>query len=314
MRSKRRAWIVVAIFVTALFVSTAQQEALAANACGNPNKCSFKVNPSTGPVGTAFTANLSWNGDGIICSQRGYRVTFDGKKIFGSPPNSGSGATVAVPPGTTPGSHTVAGDCADTNIGDYSGSAPFCVPNSLGQCAPEPTTTTQPTTTQPATTTTTQPGATTTRPSTTTTTTTTTVPADTTPSTDQNGNTTTTATIPGGKGVRLDRDASPPGGDATADGEGCDSGAAVTLSVDDHRVGSAFADSQGRFLAPLVLPDLPVGRYTLTAFCGPTLTTTLDIVLVSRVDPGSSTIVLLFFILLLGVVLLRRLIMSDAPR
>jgi len=121
-------------------------------------------------------------------------------------------------------------------------------------------------------------------------------------------------TIPGGKGVRLDRPAAPPGGDANANGEGCDSGAPVNLSIDGDSVGHTVADAKGKFLASLVLPDLPVGRYTLTAKCGPTLTTDIDIVLASALGPPSGTLALVMFFLLIGFALVRRQIARDLDR
>ena len=133
--------------------------------------------------------------------------------------------------------------CDEYPSGTHGGVGSFTVdptPTTTTTTRPRTTTTT---TTQPrTTTTTTQPGATTTttKPGATTTTkpgdtTTTTAPADTTPSTDDTGKTTTTVTIPGGKCVRLDRDASPPVGDAKSNGEGCDSDVPVTLSMEVGR-------------------------------------------------------------------------------
>jgi hypothetical protein len=72
----------------------------------------------------------------------------------------------------------------------------------------------------------------------------------------------------------------------------------VTILVDGAVVGTTRADQNGNFTVPIDLPDVEVGPHQVTAQCGRTLTTTIDVVLVSAIDPGSSSaIILLFFIL-----------------
>ena len=88
----------------------------------------------------------------------------------------------------------------------------------------------------------------------------------------------------------------------------------MSLTVGDRNVGTTAADGAGRFETPLVLPDLPVGHYQVVARCGPVLSTHLDLVLVSRVDPATSTMIVLVFFVLAGLALLRRQLIADAIR
>jgi hypothetical protein len=70
------------------------------------------------------------------------------------------------------------------------------------------------------------------------------------------------------------------------------------LSIRGKPVGQTVATSTGSFRTPLQL-NVPVGRYTITAVCGPTLTASIDVVLSSQADPPSSTAAILLFFLLL---------------
>src|SRR5581483_1437973 len=136
--------------------------------------------------------------------------------------------------GTTPqdaavGGHSVTVDCTPAF-------PPGAAPPPFGHAAsrfvvdPPPTTTT--TTTTPGTTATTAPAsssATTTSSTATTTTTDTTLPGDTVPTTSSRA----------GRGVELDRSASPPGGIVAAVGNGCDPDAKVTLLIGAREVGES---------------------------------------------------------------------------
>jgi hypothetical protein len=156
---------------------------------------------------------------------------------------------------------------------------------------------------------------TTVRRTTTVTTTATTIPATTTTST--TNPTTTTAppttlpptTLPSTTpttvaGLQLDRISTTPGGTARALGRGCTPNSPVTLSVNSVQVGSAVANADGSFTADLRL-NVPVGKYTVVAVCGKTLSATIDVVLSSQANPPTSTTAILLIILLLILALTR---------
>jgi hypothetical protein len=106
--------------------------------------------------------------------------------------------------------------------------------------------------------------------------------------------------------LRLDRASTSPGARVSVTGAGCDPGAPVTVDIADRRVGSGEANGLGSFSLPVDVPSLVVGRYDVTATCGPVLATTLDVVLVSHVDPGTNTLALLVFFVLIALALIRR--------
>ncbi len=196
--------------------------------------------------------------------------------------------------------------------------------------APATTTTTRPTTTttsgKKGTTTTTAKGATTTS----------TVPGQTTTSGAPGASSTSTTAKPGQKGkpkkivvlpspgdnpnatstsyLKLDALAISPGSAVTATGVGCDSNAPVDLTIGSTQVGQTTAATDGSFHAPLHLGSLAVGRYDVQAECGAILTASFDVVLASRVDPGTSTtmIVIVFFILI-GLLAFRRRLFPSKP-
>lgn len=89
-------------------------------------------------------------------------------------------------------------------------------------------------------------------------------------------------------------------------GGGCDPGAGVALEIASREVGTGVADGAGAFTLVADVPSLPVGRYEVVARCGPVLATTLDVVLVSQVDPGTTTLIVLVFFILLGLAVVRR--------
>jgi hypothetical protein len=98
--------------------------------------------------------------------------------------------------------------------------------------------------------------------------------------------------------LRLDRISSPPGGLATAVGQGCVAGSLVTLSIGGAPVGTATANDTGAFTATLQL-NVPVGHYVVTAQCGVTLQAAIDVVLSSRSNPPAAAASILLLLLLL---------------
>lgn len=106
----------------------------------------------------------------------------------------------------------------------------------------------------------------------------------------------------GPEALELDRPSAEPGGDVNASGKGCDPNAPVELFMEGTRVGSGTADQAGDFDIPIKLPDSAgVGRHEVIAECGPTIETTVDVVVVARAEsPGAPMgvlAVLIFFIL-----------------
>jgi hypothetical protein len=96
-------------------------------------------------------------------------------------------------------------------------------------------------------------------------------------------------------------------GDAvSATGAGCAPAAEVVLRAGGDEVGRTKADSQGRFTAPVRFSTFAAGPLTVTADCGRTLTTTLDMTLASATNGVSLTYVLLLFFLLVASLLIRQ--------
>ncbi|WP_157762670.1 hypothetical protein [Nocardia yamanashiensis] len=91
-----------------------------------------------------------------------------------------------------------------------------------------------------------------------------------------------------------------PGTDVAATGRGCDSGAAVKLSIGNAAVGETKAGADGTFGATLKTGGTEIGQYQVTAECGKKLAANLDIVLVSQVGGGAATATILLFFLLIG--------------
>jgi hypothetical protein len=92
----------------------------------------------------------------------------------------------------------------------------------------------------------------------------------------------------------------------TVTGGGCDPGAPVALEIGGRPVASGLAGADGSFSVGADVPSLMVGRYGVTASCGPLLSTTLDVVLVSQVDRGTTTLAVLVFFVLLALAIIRR--------
>jgi hypothetical protein len=91
-----------------------------------------------------------------------------------------------------------------------------------------------------------------------------------------------------------------PGGPVTATGLGCAPSQPVQLSVGQVPVGQTVAGPTGDFAAPLTTGAVDVGRHEVTAQCGRILSAPLDVVLVSHVGTGTSTLTLIVIFLVLG--------------
>lgn len=81
----------------------------------------------------------------------------------------------------------------------------------------------------------------------------------------------------------------------------------MTLTLGGALVGNAIADSNGKFSTTVQVGNVDVGRHELIARCGPTLTTTVDVVVATKVDGGSSTsvIIVMFLLVAMGYLLLH---------
>ena len=285
------------------------------------------VTPDHGLAGSTVSANPSLVSVTICPSPPTYY--FDSTNVGTSPPADPRGyypaTTLTVPASASPGGHTFTLKCSTAaGAAPYTSVASFIVdrpPATTTTTAPTTTTTLRTTTTTTASSTTTTPGATTTsRPGQTTTTiagdttttvavspdsTDTTIPPDTVP-----GSTSTRA----GASLKFTALAIAPGSGVSAIGQGCDPDAPVAVTIDSTPVGRTDAASDGTFRTPLAVSSLAVGRYQVTATCGPTLEAPLDIVLASEVDQGTSTsMIIIVFFVLLGLLAFRRQLFPGAP-
>jgi hypothetical protein len=98
--------------------------------------------------------------------------------------------------------------------------------------------------------------------------------------------------------LALDHHSIPPGGTVIASGQGCTPNATVQLLIDSVPVGTTVANSDGSFSTPLSV-SVPLGQHTVLALCGPTLASTIDVVLTSHAGPPTSTAALLLILFLL---------------
>jgi hypothetical protein len=112
----------------------------------------------------------------------------------------------------------------------------------------------------------------------------------------------------------VDSPSGTPGASLTANGEGCSPEAPVVLTVDRQRVGRAIADQAGDFTVPIVVPNVAVGQYAVTASCGPTLGTVLNITLLTDSNPGTLAVVILIFFVLAGLILFQLILRPGARR
>ena len=58
----------------------------------------------------------------------------------------------------------------------------------------------------------------------------------------------------------------------------------------------------------------PVGQYAVTASCGPTLGTLLNVTLLTDANPGSLALVVLVFFVLAGLILLQLILRPGMRR
>lgn len=302
-----------ALFGAAVAVLLASLGPLTSGAGAQTELTIMGPSSSTGTVGVHFgvtftaeggTAPYSWSLFGTEPPGLGFSSSGDSSSISGTPNAAGHfDVTVQV----TASAARV--DGAD-QVGGGGTSASLPISITIAAAPPPPTTTT--TTTIPRTTTTTTPRTTsTTRPAPTTTsaasatstasttTTTTTVPPTTSPPT----STPPTSTP---RSLVLSQPAVEPGGQLAAHGNGCTPGSDVRLTIGSATVGTTIADQRGGFSAPVVIPDLALGRYDVVAQCGPTLMTTIDLAVATSVDTATGTLGLFFFFFLLSLMLFRR--------
>jgi hypothetical protein len=97
-------------------------------------------------------------------------------------------------------------------------------------------------------------------------------------------------------------------------GEGCSPQSPVVLTVDHRNVGQAVANQAGDFSAPIVVPNVAVGQYSVTANCGPTLASLLSITLLTDAQPGSVAFVVLILFALAGMILLQMTLRRPRTR
>ncbi|WP_246842766.1 hypothetical protein [Allokutzneria sp. NRRL B-24872] len=250
------------------------------------------LKPNSGKAGSGFT--IGWAG---FSTCRVITFTWAGAALASSPsapPSSGQvGATV--PADATPGGHLVVGNCPSQKL---TARATFTVVGT------PPPTTVPPTTAPPVTT---RPPLTpTTRPSTPVTTTSPTTPPSTVDTTTPVETPGTTAPEPPSDGdLVLDRPSVNPGDPLSATGKGCTPRSPVTLTSKGIRVGTAIADADGGFTAPVEFTRVEAGRHTITANCGVVLTGAVDQLVTSSTGGQSSTLVILVFFVLAGAALIR---------
>ncbi len=272
------------------------------------------VSPQVGPPGTVIVVSGT-------CATRpaGANATLEAILTAANDTTSlaansavGSGpvlqTTLTVPTTTPSGPYLVRATCSD-----YTGStltdfdpAPFDVTSPPGP-PPLPGTTTTSTTIQPQVTVPTTvhriPRTRTTIRPPVTTTTTTVRPANTTTTVPA---VTTTTTLPAAKSgpgeLVVNQHSIEPGSELAIAGAGCDPGAPVSFALGDHPLGSTVADSAGNFTKSGSVGNVNVGRYVLTAKCGPTLVATVDVVLTSKLVQGASMsiIIVLLIVVVVG--------------
>ncbi len=295
-------------------------------ACGDANE-SVRVNTPTTTTSTTASTSTTTTVPPTTTSTTTPPTTTTSTTSTTVPPSTTSTTSTTVPSTTTSTTSTTSTSLPPpTTTTSTTSTASTTVP------PPTTTTSTTPTTVPPPTTTTLPPTTTTSQPMPTTSTSTTAVPTTTTtptttpplrttaratttvaPATTSSTSTTTsttatTVTTPPPItppitsspviDLRLDRISTPPDGPATAIGHGCMPDSSVVLSIGAMPIGSARADANGDFAAALQL-NVPVGHYTVTAQCGVTLTTAIDVVLTSRSDPPASAVAILLILSLL---------------
>lgn len=266
----------------------------------SPYKSTVGLSPSTGPTGSSFT--ITWN---FYPCKGPVTFTWDGAFLASaeaSPQVPIGTVTVKVPSSAKPSTYPVNGNCTNARTGGaLAGGSRFTVTGTVTTTPVTPTTTPPGTKPTIPVTVPTRPGVTTT-PTTTTPPTTTTTPPST---TDTPPPTSTTSTEPGPNDLVLDRPSVQPGDKLSATGKGCDPWHAVTLTSDGDEVGTAMADSTGKFTAPVEFTRIEAGRHTVVADCGIRLTGAVDQVVTSSSGGHTGTLVVLVFFVLAGITVLR---------
>jgi hypothetical protein len=264
------------------------------------------MSPNQGAPGSGFKVGWSGFTFGADCKDTTVQVLWDGQTQIGSGPTTrGIGsAGASVPGGAAAGGHLVV---ADAVCGNSIARGIFTV------VVPPPTTTVPPPTTNPPVTTippvTTQPPNTTKPPGVPTTTPPTTAdPSSSVPPSSSSNSSVPVGVHSGTEGaLTLDKDNIQPGDPLTATGTGCAPGSEVRLSSLNESVGTARADSTGRFSAPVEFATIQPGRHTIRAQCDIVLLGSVDVALTTSAAGGTtSTLVVLLFFLLIGATMLRR--------
>lgn len=263
------------------------------------------IKPNQGAPGSGFT--VGWAGFDPSCKDRVVTILWDGQQPVGSatmPIRVGTGSAGAtVPTGATAGSHRVTARGACNAASDnFTVIIPPPVVTTTTPPPPVVTTTTPP---PPVVTTTTRPVVTTTTTAVTTTTTTTTGSSSSSSSAPSSSGSTTLAIDSDGE-LTLDKDNIQPGDQLNASGTGCAPGSEVKLSSKDETVGTAKADSAGRFSSPVEFGTIEPGRHVIRAQCDILLVGNVDVSLTSGTSGTSSTLVVLVFFILIGATMLRR--------
>jgi hypothetical protein len=91
----------------------------------------------------------------------------------------------------------------------------------------------------------------------------------------------------------------------SVDGVGCIPDSPVVFTVDHLPAGQATANQSGGFTAPIVVPNVAVGQYAVTASCGPTIAADLNVTLLTDASPNGLEYVVLLFFVLAGLILLQ---------
>jgi hypothetical protein len=279
---------------------------------------SVSAKPSEGAPGDGFT--VSWSnlipGDG--CTNPAVAIRWDNQQQIGTGTSSGrafSGSVnVAVPKDASAGGHTVvaAPSCVGTIARTPFTVTVFVPPTTITTTTPPviTTTTTPPVVTNPTTTTTTttkpRPVVTTTTAAVTTTTTTDTSSSSSSAPSSSGSSTPTTLALSADGALTLDKDNIQPGDRLNASGVGCAPGSDVRLTSKDEKVGTAKADSSGRFTSPVEFDTVEPGRHVIEAQCDILLVGNVDVSLTSGTSGTSSTLVVLVFFVLVGATMLRR--------
>ncbi len=265
------------------------------------------ASPNSAAPGAGFT--VTWSNFTYVCSKGdGVSILWDNQQQIGSGTTGrtrGGSVGVAVPAGAPAGSHTVVaqGVCNTART-----TFTVVVPPPVTTTTPPPvvTTTTPPPVVVTTTTAPPPPGVTTTTTTAVTTTTTTDSGSSSSSSSSSSSGVPTTLPIDADGALTLDKDNIQPGDQLNATGTGCAPGSEVRLTSKDENVGTAKADSAGKFNSPVEFGTIEPGRHVIRAQCDILLVGSVDVSLTSGTSGTSSTLVVLVFFVLIGATMLRR--------